>query len=172
MAKLVKASDSDSETASSNLASPAISFFFAGITDARVFFSLLPESGGGSECSVIQWRGIGGIRMRAFDIKSDHPTVAMAEVRLRGILQGCRGKEKAVKIIHGYGSTGAGGAIREAVRRILAERKDSGSIRAYIPGEATALLMGFDEDILRYRGLLAEDPDFRRGNDGITYVVF
>ena len=110
--------------------------------------------------------------MRTFDIKSDHPTVAMAEVRLRGILQGARGKEKAVKIIHGYGSTGVGGAIREAVRDILARRKAEGSIRAYIPGEATALLMGFDEDIARYKSLLSQDSDFRRGNDGITYVIF
>jgi len=110
--------------------------------------------------------------MREFDIKSDLPTVAQAQVRLTGILQLCKGKDKVIKIIHGYGSSGVGGAIKTAVHAQLALRKNGHSIRAYIPGEAIFSMKGFDEDIVRFKHLIQEDSDFRKGNDGITYVIF
>ncbi|MCI9669023.1 MAG: hypothetical protein HFG19_05030, partial [Oscillospiraceae bacterium] len=40
----------------------------------------------------------------------------------------------AVKLIHGYGSTGKGGKIRGAVRRELREMKAAGKIREFVPG--------------------------------------
>jgi len=110
--------------------------------------------------------------MQEFDIKSDMPTVAEAGVRLAMILRQCRGKEKIIKIIHGYGSTGVGGAIKTSVHRSLQAQKAAHAIRAFIPGEAIALLKGFDEDIARFKPLIQNDPDFRKGNDGITYVIF
>lgn len=110
--------------------------------------------------------------MREFDIKSDMPTVSEAGVRLSEILRLCQGREKVIKIIHGYGSTGVGGAIKTAVHRTLRARKAAHTIRAFIPGEAIALLKGFDEDIAKFKPLIQSDSDFRKGNDGITYVIF
>lgn len=110
--------------------------------------------------------------MREFDIKSDMPTVAAAQTRLLTILGLCKGKEKIIKIIHGYGSGGTGGAIRTAVRAILQQKRQSRQIKAYIPGEATYDLKGFDEEIRQHKRLLEKDADFHRGNDGITYVIF
>ncbi|HOW38380.1 MAG TPA: hypothetical protein P5154_02885 [Candidatus Izemoplasmatales bacterium] len=109
--------------------------------------------------------------MREFDIKSDMPTVAVAQLRLSTILGLCKGKEKIIKIIHGYGSHGSGGAIRTAIRTTLSEKRRLRQIKAFIPGEATVDLMGFDADIRQYKKWLENDEDFRRGNDGITYVI-
>ena len=41
----------------------------------------------------------------------------------------------AVKLIHGYGSSGTGGKIRVAVRRELTAMKQAGKIRDYVIGE-------------------------------------
>lgn len=110
--------------------------------------------------------------MREFDIKSDMPLVSEAQKRVMTLLRDCRGNEKVIKIIHGYGSSGVGGAIKATVHRILQTQKESHQIRAYIPGEAIALLKGFDEDIRRFKPLIQNDADFHKGNDGITYVIF
>ena len=45
---------------------------------------------------------------------------------------GCSG----VKLIHGYGSSGAGGRIRVEARRRLDRMKAGGEIWGYIPGES------------------------------------
>jgi hypothetical protein len=109
--------------------------------------------------------------MKEFDIKSDLPTVSVAQSRLISILGLCKGKEKIIKIIHGYGSHGSGGAIRNAVRTMLSEKRRLRQIHGFIPGEAIYDCMGFDEEIRTYRKWLEKDEDFRRGNDGITYVI-
>jgi hypothetical protein len=110
--------------------------------------------------------------MLEFDIKSDMPTVAEAAIRLKGILLQTKGHEKIIKIIHGYGSSGVGGAIKNSVHRILSEKRSQKYIRAFIPGEAIAALQGFDQDIIRFKHLIQTDSDFKKGNDGITYVIF
>lgn len=110
--------------------------------------------------------------MREYDIKSDLPVVSEAQRRLISILYQSKGKEKIIKIIHGYGSSGVGGSIKTMVHRTLQTQKNAHQIRAYIPGEAIALLKGFDEDIRRFKPLIQNDSDFHKGNDGITYVIF
>src|ERR1035437_657586 len=42
---------------------------------------------------------------------------------------------KAVKIIHGYGSTGKGGRLRKATIKLLEESKTNGLIREFVVGE-------------------------------------
>jgi hypothetical protein len=110
--------------------------------------------------------------MNAYDIKSDLPTVSEAGKRLAEILRMARGTEKVIKIIHGYGSSGVGGSIKQAVHKTLSQQKNARAIRAFIPGEAIGTLKGFDADITRFRHLIETDADFRKCNDGITYVIF
>ncbi|MFA7144696.1 MAG: Smr/MutS family protein [Candidatus Izemoplasmatales bacterium] len=109
--------------------------------------------------------------MHEFDIKSDLPTVEEARQRLLSILSLCRGKEKVIKIIHGYGSNGIGGAIKKAVHLMLKMQKNSRMIKAYIPGEAIVVMKGYDDTIRRFKHLIEKDADFHKGNDGITYVI-
>ncbi len=109
--------------------------------------------------------------MKTFDIKSDMPTTAEAGVRLANIIRTSNGKDKVIKIVHGYGSTGVGGSIKKTVHASLRNRVRSGEIKAYIPGEAFSHPMGFDEIIQTYASLLKSDSDYRKMNDGITFVI-
>lgn len=107
-----------------------------------------------------------------YDIKSDMPDRIEAGNRLRDILRLSKGKEKVIKIIHGYGSSGTGGIIKRGVHKTLQQLQNNGQIRAYIPGESFDRLMGFDEIIRTYSHLIKHDSDYKKGNDGITYIIF
>lgn len=111
-------------------------------------------------------------KILTYDIKSDMPDRIEAGNRLAEILCFSKGKEKAIKIIHGYGSSGIGGVIKEVVQRSLRQKLKNGEIRAYIPGESFNRLMGFDETIRTYSHLIKHDSDYKKGNDGITYIIF
>lgn len=110
--------------------------------------------------------------MKEYDVHYGQPTVDVALRLLDNAIRIHKSKEPCLKIIHGYGSKGVGGAIREAVRDALRSKLDRGEIKAYIPGEAILIPMGYADQIFRYKSLLQGDVDARRGNDGITFVFF
>ncbi|MCU0104864.1 hypothetical protein N7603_04255 [Acholeplasma vituli] len=107
--------------------------------------------------------------MITIDIKSDKPLVSVASARL---LNGIRihKNEKVIKIIHGYGSTGVGGKIKQMVHTTLETLKAQHQIQDYIPGEALVSFMGYADLIQKYKPLIQTDSDYRKGNDGITYI--
>jgi len=110
--------------------------------------------------------------MKIYDIKSDMPNVSDAGKRLASTIKDALvNKEKVIKILHGYGSHGVGGSIKIAVRKSLSKKMKTNEIKAYIPGEAFASLMGFDEVIREYKDLIKNDSDYNKMNDGITYVI-
>jgi len=110
--------------------------------------------------------------MEVFDIKSDMPSALEAGKRLADIIRDAKQRQlKVIKILHGYGSSGEGGKINVLVRKSLSKRMNKGEIKAYIPGEAISMMMGFDEYITNYKELIKYDSDFIKGNDGITYVI-
>ena len=82
-----------------------------------------------------------------------------------------REKHVAVKLIHGYGSSGAGGDIRIAVQKTLAQKLSVMEIRAFIPGEDWRTSNEFSWDLLKRCPELKQDSDFGRANRGITIVV-
>jgi len=106
------------------------------------------------------------------NIKSDMPTTGQVPVRVAAAMTtGKRLGATAVKIIHGYGSTGQGGRLRSAVRHDLAQRKRKGLIRDYIPGENFSI---FNEAVLRAFALcpaLRRDADLDRQNNGVTVII-
>ena len=77
----------------------------------------------------------------------------------------------AVKIIHGYGSTGTGGAIRTATRNYLRELLSEGRIRAYCPGEQFGPFETSGRKAIQLMPAFRQDPDWGRQNDGITIVI-
>ena len=111
-------------------------------------------------------------RIQTYDIKSDMPDRIEAGNRLAEILRFSKGKEKVIKIVHGYGSSGVGGVIKEVVHRSLQKKINEGQIKAYIPGESLSKMMGFDEIIRTYNHLIKHESDYKKGNDGITYIIF
>jgi hypothetical protein len=101
------------------------------------------------------------------------PSVHDALQRLERELAAARREGIALlKIVHGYGSSGAGGDIRMAVQRRLCELADGGQIRGCIFGENWAKSDELTWKILRERNGLKTDCDLGRGNRGITIVVF
>ena len=81
-------------------------------------------------------------------------------------------RAKAMKIIHGYGSSGTGGRIRTASRKYLRAAQEQGRIYAVLPGERLTI---FDEEARRLMArcpALRDDCDRERYNCGVTFVIF
>ncbi len=110
--------------------------------------------------------------MNEYNVKTGMPSVSEALARLQTFIKMTQKKERIIKIVHGYGSSGVGGSIKDAVRTYLAEQKSKGSIKSYIPGEAFHQMMGFDAEIRTYQSLLQKDSDYKKSNPGITYIIY
>ena len=79
-------------------------------------------------------------------------------------------KHPLLKIIHGYGSTGAGGDIRIAVQRRLRELVEADQIRGCIFGENWSKSDAATWSLLQTQSDLKSDPDLGRRNQGISIV--
>jgi hypothetical protein len=111
--------------------------------------------------------------VKEVNIKSDMPT---ADDAIRRITYHLRTSKtlgiKAIKIIHGYGSSGTGGKIRVEARRYLGEQKRKGFIRDFIPGEDFSIFDPATRAAFQVCDDLRRDPDLDRHNNGITIVIF
>lgn len=110
--------------------------------------------------------------IRNADLEAGMPSVHEALSRLDQELatarhEGCR----IVKLIHGYGSSGAGGDIRIAVQRRLVEMAHDGQIRICIFGEDWSKSNEQSWKLLQARPELKLDRDLGRKNLGITIVT-
>ena len=80
-------------------------------------------------------------------------------------------KAKLLKVIHGYGSSGAGGEIRIAVQKRLLELAQNGEIRGCIFGENWSKSDDAAWKLLQSHPELKSDSDLGRRNRGITIVL-
>jgi hypothetical protein len=111
--------------------------------------------------------------MKLVNLESGMPTVPLALSLLTDTLRIARNENyAAVKIIHGYGSSGAGGAIRTAVQADLMLRVRAGEIRAFIAGEDWRISNEQAWALLQRCPELKADSDLGRRNHGISVVVF
>src|SRR6202167_1992855 len=110
--------------------------------------------------------------MKTVNLKSGMPLVQEALQRLDRELSVAR-QEKAtlLKLVHGYGSTGAGGDIRIAVQKRLLEMSQNGQIRGCIFGENWPKSEDAAWKLLQSRAALKSDTDLCRRTRGITLVV-
>ena len=100
------------------------------------------------------------------------PSVEEALRRLdRELALARQGKISLLKIVHGYGSSGAGGDIRMAVQRRLCELTEAGQLRGCIFGENWSKTDDVTWRLLQAQAGLKDDPDLGRGNRGITVVL-
>ena len=111
-------------------------------------------------------------RMKVINLEDGMPTVERARLLMQHELQSAR-KEgyKAVKLIHGYGSSGAGGALRTELQKDLRKAAHEGAVRAFIPGEDWRLADQNTWDLLKRFPEWKKDADLGRGNQGISVVV-
>ena len=100
------------------------------------------------------------------------PSVREALQRLERELSLARQeKVKVLKLVHGYGSTGAGGDIRIAVQKCLMEMMQNGQIRGCIFGENWSKSDEHTWKLLQSQPELKSDSDLGRGNRGVTIVL-
>ncbi|MBQ8831721.1 MAG: Smr/MutS family protein [Oscillospiraceae bacterium] len=105
--------------------------------------------------------------LKEVNIKSDMPSVSEAEDRLcAAVTAGRKLGAGAVKIIHGYGSTGKGGKIRTAVRRKAAEFSEN-----VIFGEDFSIFNEATRQAFKACADLRKDDDLDRHNNGITIII-
>lgn len=78
--------------------------------------------------------------MKQIDLEEGRPDVATAMSRLNNRIYQARATgDRACKIIHGYGSTGKGGAIKSACLSELRGYKRRGLIKDFCPGISSVL---------------------------------
>lgn len=100
------------------------------------------------------------------------PTVDEARRRLIQELKSARAAGViAVKLIHGYGSSGVGGAMRPAVRKSLLLRRKEGIVDEIVFGERWDIFEKQTQRILQLIPELARDKDLQKSNPGITIAV-
>ena len=106
------------------------------------------------------------------NLESGMPTVETAKMKMSQALRSAKAnRTQAVKLIHGYGSSGRGGAIKEEVRRQLASMKRSGAIKEFVKGEEFSPFEGCARHALDLCPELSRDRDYSRCNHGITIVI-
>jgi hypothetical protein len=105
------------------------------------------------------------------NLKVDVLTPTDAVEHLEQELMGARTLgTRVIRVIHGYGSSGSGGAVKGAVRRRLPALQRSGFVRAFVPGE------DYSETGEGARALLSRCPELRAGlatdrvNPGLTFI--
>lgn len=110
-------------------------------------------------------------RVISSNLEAGLPTAEQASERLERTLREARScGAKVVRLIHGYGSTGRGGKIREAVRRELGRKLARGEVRGVVHGENYSANANAARDLLsRFKELKAtERPDTL--NPGLTVI--
>ncbi len=114
----------------------------------------------------------GGLVHKIVNIELGRPVVAAAMNKLDRAIENARGDDTAVlTVIHGYGSSGRGGTIRQECRRTLEYLESRGKIKKFIPGEKFARKEGQTRSLLRRFPELISNDNLNRGNRGVTLVV-
>lgn len=111
--------------------------------------------------------------MEIINIEQGHPTVQQAMVKLSNGIYRVRATGKPMaKIVHGYGSSGTGGAIKQALgmelRKYIARRM----IKSYCPGEDFGPFSSVGRDMSAKHPEVSRDRDWGLQNDGITVIMF
>lgn len=110
--------------------------------------------------------------IKVVNLEEGKPTVERARLRMEHELHEARREgSKAVKLIHGYGSTGAGGALRTELQKALRQAAQNGTIRAFIAGEDWRVSDETAWELLRRFPEWKQDSDLGRNNRGISIVV-
>lgn len=103
------------------------------------------------------------------NLEEEMPTVSEASEMLKNKIARFRqSKTKCLYIIHGYGSSGNGGAICVSVRKWLTAQAKSGKIKAVVFGEDFNVVNETARSLYeRYAGL---DELLRTCNHGVTVI--
>jgi hypothetical protein len=111
-------------------------------------------------------------QIRIVNLEEGMPTVEQARLRMQHELQAARKAGcKAVKLIHGYGSSGTGGVLRVELQKDLRRAAENGVIQAFIAGEDWRISDANTWKVLKQFPEWKQDSDLGRKNQGISIVV-
>jgi hypothetical protein len=109
--------------------------------------------------------------IRTFNVEAGLPTLDEARrLAIEEIKQAKRAGARVLKVIHGYGSSGKGGALCVGLRKSFGLRKKEGVIKEFIAGEDFSI---FNDPVLALLEAvpgLRGDPDLNATNEGITIL--
>jgi len=109
---------------------------------------------------------------KTINLEEGYPTVNVGLLRLdRAIVAAKAEQIPVLKLIHGYGSTGVGGRLKEEVWIALDRFKRNGFIADFIPGEDFRISNEASWSLVKRDKSIKEDRDFGRLNRGITIVI-
>ena len=112
---------------------------------------------------------MGAVKVKEVNLERGNPT---AEAAIRNMVNELstakRAGYKAVVLIHGYGSSGTGGAIKAAVKQKLKERSLSGVVRDFTGGEDW---LNRKREFTETCEQLRDFSSYVDGNKGITVVL-
>jgi hypothetical protein len=109
--------------------------------------------------------------IRTFNVEAGLPTLDEARrLVIAEIKQAKRDGARVLKVIHGYGSSGKGGALCIGLRKSFRLRKKEGVIKDFIAGEDFSIFndmaLALVEAVPEVRG----DPDLNSTNEGVTIL--
>ncbi len=110
--------------------------------------------------------------LKLVNLEEGRPTYEQARLHMEHELR--RAREEgctAVKIIHGYGSSGVGGVLRSGLQKDLRRMADSGTVRTFIAGEDWRVSDEATWELLKRYPEWKSDSDLGRGNKGISIVL-
>ena len=81
-----------------------------------------------------------------------------------------RERVRVLKVIHGYGSSGKGGALCVGLRKSFGLRKKEGVIKDFIAGENFTIFNPTALALLEAVPELRGDPDLGATNEGVTVL--
>jgi hypothetical protein len=109
--------------------------------------------------------------MRTLNIEAGMPTLDEARrLVIEEIRRAKREGARAMKVIHGYGSSGKGGALCVGLRKSFGLRKKEGVIKDFIPGEDFSIFNPTVLALLESTSDVRGDPDLNNTNEGITIL--
>jgi len=112
------------------------------------------------------------IKIYEVNIKQDYPAVDTALKYVEHALARAKAYGyPAVKLIHGYGSGGTGGKIKNAVHKQLTGYKNTGRIREFAAGENFSPFDSATQRIIAVYPDITRDADYLKTNQGITVVL-
>lgn len=108
-------------------------------------------------------------KVKEINLEQGRPTVDEAVRRMNNELSTAKMSGfKAVILIHGYGSSGIGGAINPAVRKSLSQPVLVGIVKDWVAGEDW---LSKKSGFLAYCPTLKDHARHIEGNRGITVVL-
>lgn len=108
-------------------------------------------------------------KVKEVNLERGSPTTDVAVRNMVNQLSTCKAQGyRAVVLIHGYGSTGVGGAIKVSVRGKLREASLSGIVRGYCGGEDW---INRKSEMITVCSQLKDFHSRIDGNRGVTVVL-